>query len=75
MSEKYAKRIGDLQHVPNKSRKFGSAKSYFFVRLQSPGGEENEYLFTENDLLKAKARAKINPEDLLKVSKVKDFLD
>jgi hypothetical protein len=75
MEDKYAKRIGDLQEVTNKGRKFGSALKYFYVRLQSPNGEEKEYLFTENEVLKAEQRARINPEDLLKISKIRDFVD
>jgi len=75
MEDKYAKRIGDLQLVSNKSRKFGSNKRYFYVRLQSPDGEEKEYLFTENEIFQANKRAQINPEDLLKISKFRNLVD
>lgn len=75
MEDKYAKRIGDLQKVSNKSRKFGSSKEYFYVRLQYPDGEEKEHLFTENEVFKACQRAQINPEDLLKVSRFRDLTD
>lgn len=75
MEDKYAKRIGDLQKVSNKARKFGSSKEYFYVRLQSPNGEENEYLFTENEIFQARKRAQINPEDLLKLSRFRDLTD
>ena len=75
MEDKYAKRLGDLQEVSNKNRKFGSALKYFYVRLQYPNGDEKECLFTENEILKAIGRAKVNPEDLLKISKVKNLLD
>lgn len=75
MEDKYAKRIGDLQLVSNKSRKFGSNKQYFYVRLQSANGEEKEYLFTENEVFQANKRAQINPEDLLKISKFRNLVD
>ena len=70
-----AKRIGDLQPVANSKRKFGSNQAYYFVRLQMPDGSEGEYLFTESQLKIAKKRAIINPEDLLKPSKIRDALD
>lgn len=72
---KKAKRIGDLQRVDNTQRKFGSDRSYWFARLQYPDGTEFPLLFTEKQLEVAAARAKSNPEDLLKAGIIRDLLD
>lgn len=70
-----AKRIGDLQLVLNTERRFGSASEYLFVRLQWPLGEEESFLFTEAELMRAARRASKNPEDLLKAGLIRDLLD
>ncbi len=70
-----AKRIGDLQLVPNTQRKFGSDREYFFVRLQYPNGEESAHLFTRNQVNSAYERATRNPEDLLAAGIIRDLID
>ena len=70
-----AKRIGDLQIVPNEKRKFGSDNAYFFVRLQYPSGKEDSHLFTLDQLEVSKRRALKNPEDLLAAGILRDALD
>ena len=70
-----AKRIGDLQRGENTKRKFGSDTAYYFARLQWPDGNEQAYLFTEQQLLVATFRAQRNPEDLLAAGILRDALD
>lgn len=70
-----AKRIGDLQLVENKARRFGSAKEYLFARLQYPTGLEMPMLFTVAELERAERRAEENREDLPSVGILRDLLD
>lgn len=75
MPKPKAKRIGDLQIVDNTARKFGSAKEYYFIRLQMPDGRELPLLLTLAQLQAAMDRAKANPEDLLKAGILRNALD
>ena len=70
-----AKRIGDLQRVTNTKRKFAAAEEYSHLRVQLPDGEEVHLLLTDNELKRALDRSKKNPEDLPKVSWIRDILD
>lgn len=69
-------RNGRLFKVENSDRKFGANSHYIFTFLEDSDGEnETPYLFTENQLKRARERAKINPEDLLKKDRLTDWLD
>lgn len=68
------KRIGDINRVGNKNRRFGSCSHYFHFRGQL-NGEEAHYLFTEAELTAAKERAEKNQEDLINPSTLRDLLD
>jgi len=70
-----AKRIGDCQVVENTDRHRAAKEKYNFVRIQDEGGHEMELLFTDNEILRARARAIRNPEDLPAVSKIRNFFD
>lgn len=69
------KRIGDMNLVPNTERKFGSADSYYHVRVQFAGNVEKHLLLTEHEVTEAIVRADENKEDLLKPSGLLDSLD
>ena len=67
---------GRLFKVENKDRKFGANSHYIFTFLEDSDGEnETPYLFTENQLKRARERAEINPEDLLKKDRLTDWFD
>lgn len=67
---------GRLFTVENKGRKFGANESYVFTVLEdSDGKNETPHLFTASQLEDAKLRAEKNPEDLLKKSRLTDWLD
>lgn len=70
-----AKRIGDLQSVDNKNRRFGSTTKYNFIRVQLEDGKEVPLLFTDKEILNARIRAQKNPEDLPKVSTFRNIFD
>ena len=70
-----AKRIGDLQSVDNKNRRFGSTNKYNFIRVQLEDGKEVPLLFTDKEILNAQIRAQKNPEDLPKVSTFRNLFD
>ncbi len=69
------KRIGDINKVLNKGRKFGANSHYFHVRVQFPGGAEKHLLLTEHDIKQAELRAAKNPEDLVNPSRLRDLMD
>lgn len=48
--------------VPNAARKFGSAKAYYPVRVHLEFAS-HKALFTEDQIIEAIERAKLNPED------------
>lgn len=70
-----AKRIGDVQKVVNKDRKFGAASEYNHLRVQLEDKTELHLLFTDSEIQRALDRAKKNPEDLPKVSWLHNILD
>jgi hypothetical protein len=70
-----AKRIGDVQKVANKGRKFGAASEYNHLRVQFEDNTELHLLFTDSEIRRAIDRAKKNPEDLPKVGWLHDILD
>jgi hypothetical protein len=70
-----AKRLGDLQIVDNKNPHWKAALKYNHIRLQFPNGDEKSLLFTDNEIQKALTRADKNPEDILKVSWLRDLFD
>lgn len=70
-----AKRIGDLQEVVNTNPKFGAAAEYNHLRVQLPDGKEIHLLLTDHELKRAIDRAEKNPEDLPKVSWLRDIID
>ena len=69
------KRIGDVVTVENKDRKFGSTLNYHYVRVQLESGREVPLLFTDNEIAEAERRADANPEDLPKVSWLRNLID
>jgi hypothetical protein len=74
-SEAHAGRIADVVEVHNQEGKFGSADTYYAIRLQLENGEEKTALFTEHELKTAVERAEKNPEDVPTVSKLRNFFD
>ena len=70
-----AKRIGDMQKVDNREKKPSAADVYNHIRVQLDDGTEVHMLFTDNEMRRAIDRAKKNPEDLPKVSWLRDVLD
>ena len=69
------KRIGDLQLVENMLKKPAAAEKYNHIRIQFPDGEERHLLFTDREIRVALERADKNPEDLPKVSWLRDLFD
>jgi hypothetical protein len=70
-----AKRLGDLQKVENKKKHRAANSKYNFIRVELENGAEIPLLFTDNEIKKAQERAAKNPEDLPKISKLKDLFD
>jgi len=70
-----AKRIGDVQRVINKNPHWAALSEYNHIRIQFPDGCERSLLLTDNELKRALERADKNPEDLPKVSWLRDILD
>lgn len=67
--------MGDLQKVLNKNPHWASLSEYNHIRVQFPDGCERSLLLTDNELKKALKRAEKNPEDLPKVSWLRDLVD
>lgn len=55
---------GTLKRVENKKKHARANSSYILTKLQWENGDQDYYLFTDNDLKIAKERAQKNPEDL-----------
>ena len=70
-----AKRLGDVESVKNMQRKFAAAARYNHVRVQFPSGEEKHLLFTDWQIKRGLERARKNPEDLPKVTWIRDMID
>ncbi len=70
-----AKRLGDLQVVDNKNPHWKAARKYNHLRVQFPNGDEKSLLFTDREIQNALDRAVKNPEDILKVSWLRDLFD
>ena len=68
------KRIGDVERVKNTYRKFAAACEYNHIRVQFPCGHEEHLLFTDWQIKLGLKRAKKNPEDLPKVSWIRDII-
>lgn len=75
MSAVRAKRIGDLQKVINKNPHWAALTQYNHIRIQFPDGCERSLLLTDAELRRALERAEKNPEDLPKVSWLRDVID
>ncbi len=69
------KRIGDVQSVANTKKHWAAAEKYNFIRIQLPDGKEVELLLTDKEVERGIDRARKNPEDLPKVSKLRDLFD
>lgn len=70
-----AKRLGDLQSVANENKHWAANSRYNFIRVQREGGVEIPLLFTDHEIIKAAERAAKNPEDLPKVSVIRNLFD
>ena len=68
------KRLGDLEKVKNADRKFGAALKYNHIRVQFPSGDEKHLLFTDWQIRLGLKRSEKNPEDLPKVSWIRDII-
>jgi len=75
MSTQKAKRIADVQKVQNKNPHWAACKEYNHIRVQFPDGTERSLLLTDSEVLRGLERAKKNPEDILKVSWIRDIFD
>jgi hypothetical protein len=71
---KESNRLGDMNKVINKNKLPAAAKKYNHIRV-SFNGCELHMLFTCHEIKLAMQRAKKNPEDLVKVSWIRDILD
>ena len=78
--------LGKPIRIINKERKFGSANLYTAIQIEHDGaydpkfenGEEEVLLFTEHQILEARERATLNPEDIaafLQDHKARDAAD
>ncbi len=70
-----AKRIGDVQTVENTQKHQLANDKYSFIRVQLETGEEVPLLLTDRELKIAAKRAQKNPEDLPRVSKLRNIFD
>lgn len=70
-----SKRIGDVKQVENKNPKPGAKAEYSHIRVQMPDGVEIPLLFTDHEMKRAAERARKNPEDVPKVSRIRNFFD
>jgi hypothetical protein len=70
-----AKRIGDVQVVTNTKKHFAANDRYNFIRVQLPDGKEIPLLFTDYEIQLGMKRAAKNPEDLPRVSKLRNLFD
>lgn len=70
-----AGRIGDIQRVKNQEGTGKAAKEYSHIRVQLEDGTEMSLLLTDSELKRCVERAKKNPEDLPRVSWLRDLLD
>ena len=68
------KRLGDVTKVKNIDKKFAAAEKYNHVRVQFPSGDEKHLLFTDWQIKLGLKRAEKNPEDLPKVSWIRDII-
>lgn len=56
---------GRMITVDNKSRRFGQNPTYVLLHVEdSTGHREEPLLFTESDIIRARARAQTNAEDI-----------
>lgn len=70
-----AKRLGDLQKVENTQKHFAANSQYNYIRVQLENNKEVSLLFTDKEIERAIARAEKNPEDLPKVSMLRNLFD
>lgn len=68
-------RLGDCVLVDNLKKKPTAAGKYNHIRVQFPDGKERRLLLTDSQIKVALERAKKNPEDLPKVSWIRDMFD
>ena len=57
---------GKVIKVENANRKFGANANYYAIWTENSSRKEVCLLFTENQIMTAKARADKNPEDIPK---------
>lgn len=78
-----AGRIGDAKLVRNllsmedalNRKRMEAADCWYHLRVQFEGGQEKDLLFTRFEIARAMKRAKENPEDIPKVSVLRNLLD
>jgi len=78
-----AGRIGDVRVVKNLMSmrdardwsKMEAADHWYHLRVQFESGRESDLLFTSHEIARALKRAQRNPEDVPKVSRLRDALD
>jgi len=75
MSTISAKRLGDLQRVPNTNPHWAANDHYNYIRVELESGQEIPLLLSDAEVERAHKRALKNAEDLPKISKVRDLLD
>ena len=69
-------RLGRLIPVVNQERMPTACSVYVAVRVENcDGRHERTLLMTKAELLRMERRSKRNPEDSLKVGKLRDLLD
>lgn len=69
------KKIGDLQKILNKNPQWVSLTEYNHIRIQFPDGKEKSLLLTDKEIQRALDRAEKSPEDLPKVSWIRNIVD
>jgi len=69
-------KMGRLIPVVNQKPKQNACEIYIAVRVENCDGRgERTLLFTQDELKRADYRSKRNPEDHLRVSRLRDFMD
>lgn len=66
-------RTGELFAVKNKDRHWLANFKYNHIRVQFSNNDEKHLLFTDNQIARAKDRANKNPEDLPRISWLREI--
>lgn len=68
-------KMGRAMLVKNKGRKARAAEEYYSIKIEFENGNETYILLTRFEMGRALERADRNPEDVAKVSKLRNLID